>query len=100
MQDAHKVRNRHVAFLASFQNPGTIFAQLSIIYQLPRMFVGSFTLVLPYFPTGTAERVRLLISLAESRMSICLNQHVFPALLAHHRHSLPSSEHSAILLYV
>lgn len=30
-----------------------IFEQISIIYQLPRLFVGSFTLVLPYFPTGT-----------------------------------------------
>eukprot|EP00884_Botryococcus_braunii_P022639 jgi/Botrbrau1/9059/Bobra.0376s0033.1 len=56
VQDAIRIRNRHVAFLACFQNPGTIFEQLSVIYQLPRMFVGSFTLVLPYFPTGTAER--------------------------------------------
>ena len=57
VKDATKIRNRHVAFLASFQHPVSIFEQLSIIYQLPRMFVGSFTLVLPYFPTGTAERV-------------------------------------------
>ena len=57
VKDATRIRNRHVAFLASFQDPGSIFEQLSVIYQLPRMFVGSFTLVLPYFPTGTAERV-------------------------------------------
>ena len=57
VEDAHRIRNRHVAFLANFQHPATIFEQLSVIYQLPRMFVGSFTLVLPYFPTGTAERV-------------------------------------------
>ncbi|KAL3145479.1 ribose phosphate diphosphokinase subunit prs3 [Trebouxia sp. C0010 RCD-2024] len=57
VKDATKIRNRHVAFLASFQHPISIFEQLSIIYQLPRMFVGSFTVVLPYFPTGTAERV-------------------------------------------
>ena len=57
VKDATRIRNRHVAFLASFQHPITIFEQLSIIYQLPRMFVGSFTVVLPYFPTGTAERV-------------------------------------------
>lgn len=57
VRDATRIRNRHVAFLASFQTPGVIFEQLSVIYQLPRMFVGSFTLVLPYFPTGTAERV-------------------------------------------
>ncbi|KAK9902149.1 hypothetical protein WJX75_006001 [Coccomyxa subellipsoidea] len=57
VKDATRIRNRHVAFLASFQDAATIFEQLSVIYQLPRMFVGSFTLVLPYFPTGTAERV-------------------------------------------
>ncbi len=58
VKDATRIRSRHVAFLASFQDAATIFEQLSVIYQLPRMFVGSFTLVLPYFPTGTAERVR------------------------------------------
>jgi len=57
VKDAIKIRNRHVAFLANFDSPGVIFEQISIIYQLPRLFVGSFTLVLPYFPTGTAERV-------------------------------------------
>eukprot|EP00887_Chlorella_sp_A99_P001310 scaffold14.g1310.t1 len=82
VKDAIRIRNRHVAFLASFHSPEVIFEQarrgagararggrargraaaralngISIIYQLPRLFVGSFTLVLPYFPTGTAERV-------------------------------------------
>lgn len=57
VKDATKVRNRHVAFLASFHDPSVIFEQISIIYALPRLFVGSFTLVLPFFPTGTAERV-------------------------------------------
>ena len=40
-----------------FSQPEVIFEQLSIIYSLPKMFVASFTLVLPFFPTGTAERV-------------------------------------------
>jgi hypothetical protein len=66
VKDATRIRNRHVAFLASFQDAATIFEQLSVIYQLPRMFVGSFTLVLPYFPTGTAERVRCLLYAALS----------------------------------
>lgn len=57
VNDAKLVRNRHVAFLASFHSPDVIFEQLSIIYALPKMFVASFTLVLPFFPTGTAERV-------------------------------------------
>ncbi|XP_024396727.1 ribose-phosphate pyrophosphokinase 4 [Physcomitrium patens] len=55
--DAHGIRGQHVAFLASFSSPAVIFEQLSIIYALPRMFVASFTLVLPFFPTGTLERM-------------------------------------------
>mmetsp|Transcript_42571 Transcript_42571/g.107613 ORF Transcript_42571/g.107613 Transcript_42571/m.107613 type:complete len:412 (-) Transcript_42571:26-1261(-) len=57
VKDAVHMRNRHVGFLASFHSPATIFEQISIIYALPRMFCSSFTLVLPFFPTGTAERV-------------------------------------------
>jgi phosphoribosylpyrophosphate synthetase len=55
--NAHGIRGEHVAFLASFSSPAVIFEQLSIIYALPRMFVSSFTLVLPFFPTGTLERM-------------------------------------------
>ncbi len=55
---ATDIRNRHVGFLASFHDPARIFEQISIIYALPRFFISSFTLVLPFFPTGTAERVR------------------------------------------
>ena len=57
MHDATAIRNRHVGFLASFHDPRLIFEQISIIYALPRLFISSFTLVLPFFPTGTAERV-------------------------------------------
>ena len=51
---AHRVH--HVLRSAASAAAGVIFEQISIIYQLPRLFVGSFTLVLPYFPTGTGER--------------------------------------------
>lgn len=46
-----------MAFLASFSSPGVIFEQLSVIYALTKLFVASFTLVLPFFPTGTSERM-------------------------------------------
>jgi len=62
VEDAINVRNRHVAFLASFHTPSVIFEQISVIYGLPRLFVASFTLVLPFFPTGTLERVGALKS--------------------------------------
>lgn len=55
--NAYGIRGHHVAFLASFSSPAVIFEQMSIIYALPRMFVSSFTLVLPFFPTGTMERM-------------------------------------------
>lgn len=57
INDAKAVRGRHVAFLASFSSPAVIFEQLSAIYALPRLFVASFTLVLPFFPTGSFERM-------------------------------------------
>eukprot|EP00798_Chlamydomonas_sp_ICE-L_P022009 gene22009-29068_t len=57
VKDAVDIRNKHVAFLGSFHDPSLIFEQMSVIYALPRLFVGSFTLVLPFFPTGTLERV-------------------------------------------
>ena len=57
VEGAEAIRGKHVAFLASFNNPETIFEQISVIYSLPKMFIASFTLILPFFPTGTAERV-------------------------------------------
>ncbi|XP_047322825.1 ribose-phosphate pyrophosphokinase 4-like [Impatiens glandulifera] len=57
ISNAHGIRGRHVAFLGSFSSPGVIFEQLSVIYALPKLFVSSFTLVLPFFPTGTFERM-------------------------------------------
>nr|KJB77956.1 hypothetical protein B456_012G172700 [Gossypium raimondii] len=55
--NAHGIRGQNVAFLASFSSPAVIFEQLSVIYALPKLFVSSFTLVLPFFPTGTSERM-------------------------------------------
>ena len=72
VKDATRIRNRHVAFLASFQDHASIFEQLSVIYQLPRMFIGSFTLVLPYFPTGTAERVSRMPHMPSLRKDVAL----------------------------
>ena len=55
--NAQGIRGQHVAFLASFSSPGVIFEQLSVIYALPKLFISSFTLVLPFVPTGTSERM-------------------------------------------
>ena len=57
ISNAQGIRGQHVAFLASFSSPSVIFEQLSVIYALPRLFISSFTVVLPFFPTGTSERM-------------------------------------------
>ncbi|KAJ4729044.1 Ribose-phosphate pyrophosphokinase 4 [Melia azedarach] len=57
INSAHDIRGQHVAFLASFSSPAVVFEQISVIYALPRLFVASFTLVLPFFPTGSFERM-------------------------------------------
>nr|AFK43122.1 unknown [Lotus japonicus] len=57
INNAEELRGEHVAFLASFSSPAQVFEQLSVIYALPRLFVASFTLVLPFFPTGSFERM-------------------------------------------
>ncbi|CAL5380072.1 unnamed protein product [Camellia sinensis] len=57
ISNAHGIRGQHVAFLASFSSSGLIFEQLLVIYALPNLFVSSLTLVLPFFPTDTSERM-------------------------------------------
>ncbi|XP_042472728.1 ribose-phosphate pyrophosphokinase 4-like isoform X2 [Zingiber officinale] len=57
INNAHDIRGQHVAFLACFSSPGVIFEQISAIFALPKLFIASFTLVLPFFPTGTFERM-------------------------------------------
>ncbi len=57
VENIEVIRNHHLAFLAAFDTPGDIFTQLSVIYEIPRYAVRSFKIVLPYYPTGTMERV-------------------------------------------
>eukprot|EP01135_Chromosphaera_perkinsii_P009018 Nk52_evm36s1569 gene=Nk52_evmTU36s1569 len=57
IENVEELAGKDVIFFASFHIPGVIFEQLSAIYCLPGYLVRSFKLVLPYFPTGTMERV-------------------------------------------
>ncbi|KZV27200.1 ribose-phosphate pyrophosphokinase 4 [Dorcoceras hygrometricum] len=57
INNAQDIRGQHIAFLASFSSTAVIFEQLSVIYALPMLFAASFTVVLPFFPTGSFERI-------------------------------------------
>ena len=55
--NAHRLRNQPVFFLADFDAPKEIFKQLAVIYELPRLSIRSLCVILPFYPTGTMERV-------------------------------------------
>lgn len=57
IHDVDEVQNAHVSFLACFDKPDTIFEQVSLIYSLATLAPKSLRILLPYFPTGTMERV-------------------------------------------
>ena len=54
-----EIRNSHVLFLASLHNPQTIFEQISLLYHIPKYLCRSLKVFLPYFPTGTMERIQI-----------------------------------------
>mmetsp|Transcript_45284 Transcript_45284/g.117257 ORF Transcript_45284/g.117257 Transcript_45284/m.117257 type:complete len:331 (-) Transcript_45284:221-1213(-) len=43
--------------IVSFHSPDVIFEQLCLLYALPRMRARNFRIILPWFSTGTMERV-------------------------------------------
>lgn len=57
IHDVDAVQQAHVSFLACFDKPDTIFEQISLIYALAALAPKSLKILLPYFPTGTMERV-------------------------------------------
>lgn len=57
IQDVATLQDAHVSFLACFETPDTIFEQMSAIYAIAALRPASFKILLPYFPTGTMERV-------------------------------------------
>lgn len=57
IQDVSTLQNAHVSFLASFHTPEVIFEQVSLLYMLATLGLPSLRIFLPYFPTGTMERV-------------------------------------------
>jgi ribose-phosphate pyrophosphokinase len=57
IEKQRSIRRANVAFLASFDDMGDIFEQMSAIMALTRCGTQLFKIILPYFPTGTMERV-------------------------------------------
>lgn len=66
-----------VIYIGSFHDPALFFEQLSIVYAIPKYLAKSFTFILPFFPTGTMERVDLEGQIATAKVSalfVCQGQ--------------------------
>jgi len=57
IKEVQTIRFKNCIVLLDFFNIEKIFAQLAVVYALPRYYIRSLTVILPYFPTGTMERV-------------------------------------------
>eukprot|EP00038_Savillea_parva_P011183 m.195681 g.195681 ORF g.195681 m.195681 type:complete len:362 (+) comp19573_c0_seq1:233-1318(+) len=53
----NRIRKSHVLFIASFHNNDSIMSQFQALVCLCESFVESLTILLPYYPVGTMERV-------------------------------------------
>jgi phosphoribosylpyrophosphate synthetase len=51
------ISKSHVLFLASFDNNDAILSQFHVLTMLSESFIRTLTIVLPFFPMGTMERV-------------------------------------------
>ncbi|CAM9906217.1 unnamed protein product [Chrysoparadoxa australica] len=51
------ISGEHVMFLGSFHNNDVTLSQFQVMITLLQGFIESLTVVLPYYPTGTMERV-------------------------------------------
>ena len=53
----NRIAGEHVLLLASFHNNDVTFSQFQVMVVLLQSFIESLTIVLPFYPTGTMERV-------------------------------------------
>lgn len=56
-QPRNMVSGEHVLFLASFHSNDVTLSQFQVIVMLLQSFIKSLTIVLPFYPTGTMERI-------------------------------------------
>ena len=53
----NRISGQHVLFLCSFHDNDVTLSQFSVMITLLQSFIQSLTVVLPFYPVGTMERV-------------------------------------------
>jgi ribose-phosphate pyrophosphokinase len=67
IEEAQKVENRDVVFIANLAKPEPLFEQLAIMYALPMHLTRSLNVIVPFFPVGTMERVSVYGEIATAK---------------------------------
>eukprot|EP01039_Chlorochromonas_danica_P010566 gene10564-11707_t len=55
----NEIAGEHILFFASFHNNDVTLSQISVLIVLLQSFIESLTIVLPFYPVGTNERVEV-----------------------------------------
>ena len=53
----NEIMRRDVVFLASLDTPQRVFEELAVMFALSKYRARNYKVVLPWFPTGTMERI-------------------------------------------
>jgi len=93
LQHARAYKWAHIAFLSSMHDPSVIFEQISAIYAIPKYLPKSFRIILPFFPTGTMERISVQGEIATAHtlakmLSVTPHCHTTPQLVIFDIHAL------------
>jgi len=57
IEEIHRLQPAHVLLLLNLRRKEILLDQLSVLYAIPRYGCAALTVLLPFFPTGTMERV-------------------------------------------
>jgi len=57
IKDHHKIMQKNVVFLASLDTPEAVFSQMAVMFALPKYRAINYKVIIPWFPTGTMERI-------------------------------------------
>lgn len=57
IKDADSLRMKDVVFFLELNSPSRVFQQIALLSAIPRYQPRTLLIILPYFPTGTMERI-------------------------------------------
>lgn len=57
IEDHHEIMQKNVVFLSSLDTPESVFEQLAVMFALPKYRAINYKVIIPWFPTGTMERI-------------------------------------------